>query len=109
MMEVKSAVYLSGERLCMYPDTVSLRGRRHVERLIEAVGEGFRSVIVFISAHPFCEGVRPCCEVDPMLCKTLEGAAAAGVEVHAVKMHLDESGEVHLDSDDLPVRLDGWC
>jgi len=107
LMEVKSAVFLSGDRLCMYPDTVSLRGRRHVERLIDARGEGYRAILVFISAHPLCEGFRPCCEVDPRLCGLLERACEAGVEVRAVKMHLDGGGGVFLDTVDLPVRLDG--
>ncbi|MCS7145304.1 MAG: DNA/RNA nuclease SfsA [Nitrososphaerota archaeon] len=105
VMEVKSAVYLSGGGFCMYPDTVSARGRRHVDVLVEGRREGLRAVIAFVAAHPLCTGFRPCCEVDPILCEKLRRAVEAGVEVRAVKMHL-EGGEVLLDSDDLPVSLE---
>lgn len=104
VMEAKSAVYLSEERLCMYPDTVSVRGRRHVEALSAARSEGLRAVIVFVAAHPLCRGFRPCCEIDPTLCDMLKKAREEGVEVRAVKMHL-EDGDVLLDSPDLPVEL----
>jgi sugar fermentation stimulation protein A len=104
LLELKSAVYLSREGLCMYPDTVSERGRRHVEALAEAARSGLRAIIAFVSAHPLCTGFRPCCEVDPILCTKLQEAREAGVEVYAPKMHL-ERGEVVLVSDSIPVRL----
>ncbi len=104
LLEVKSAVYLSEEGACMYPDTVSERGRRHLDRLVEARGEGMRAIIAFIAAHPRCTHFRPCCRVDPILCERLRAARGRGVEIHSVKMHL-EGGEVLLDSPDLPVEL----
>ncbi len=104
LLELKSAVYLSREGLCMYPDTVSERGRRHVEALAEAARSGLRAVIAFIAAHPLCTGFRPCCEVDPQLCAKLREASEAGVEVYATKMHL-RRGQVILDSDNIPVSL----
>jgi len=105
LLELKSAVYLSREGLCMYPDTVSERGRRHVEALAEAARSGLRAVIAFVAAHPLCTGFRPCCEVDPQLCTLLREAREAGVEVYATKMHL-RRGEIILDTDSLPVRLE---
>ena len=104
LLELKSAVYLSREGLCMYPNTVSERGRRHVEALAEAARSGLRAVIAFVAAHPLCTGFRPCCEVDPQLCTLLREAREAGVEVYAAKMHL-RSGQVILDSDNIPVSL----
>ncbi len=104
LLEVKSAVYFSEDGACMYPDTISERGRRHVDRLVEARGEGLRAVIAFIAAHPRCTHFRPCCSVDPILCEKLREARERGVEIRSVKMHL-EGGEVLLDSPDLPVEL----
>jgi sugar fermentation stimulation protein A len=105
LLELKSAVYLSREGFCMYPDAVSERGRRHVEVLVDAARRGLRAIIAFISAHPLCTGFRPCCEVDPQLCTMLREAWKAGVEVYALKMHLRRD-EVILDTDSLPVRLE---
>lgn len=105
LMEAKSAVYLSERGECMYPDTVSERGRRHVDALAAARREGLRAVITFISAHPRCSFFRPCCEVDPHLCEKLRKARDAGVEIRGVKMHL-EKGKVLLDSPDLPISLE---
>ena len=106
LLELKSAVYFSSEGLCMYPDTVSERGRRHVEALNEAARSGLRAIIAFIAAHPLCTGFRPCCEADPQFCAKLREAREVGVEVYATKIHLLLNGKVVLDSDNIPVRLE---
>ena len=105
LLELKSAVFYSGDGHCMYPDTVSLRGRRHVEALMRARESGMDAVIVFISAHPSCRAFRPCSEVDPAIASLISRAAEMGVEVHSVKMHLGIGGEILLDAPSLPVDL----
>lgn len=106
LLEVKSAVFHSGDGYCMYPDTVSLRGRRHVEALIKAREAGLDVLIVFISAHPLCRAFKPCRAVDPEVARLLSEARRRGVEIYSIKMHMRRDGEVLLDDASLPVELE---
>ena len=105
-LELKSAVFYSSDGFCMYPDTRSERGLRHVRTLIRAKRRGREAIIVFIAAHPRCLGFRPCAEADIDVARALREAAASGVEIYSVKMHLELAGQVVLDSPSLPVRLE---
>jgi len=105
LLEAKSAVYHSEDNYCMYPDTVSTRGRRHVEALIRARNKHYQSFIVFISAHPLCRRFKPCSEADPLLRALLLKARRLGVKLYSLKMHLKVDGEIVLDSPSIPVML----
>ncbi|MEM4280875.1 MAG: DNA/RNA nuclease SfsA [Candidatus Caldarchaeum sp.] len=103
-VELKSAVYLRMDGAAMYPDTVSIRGRRHIQMLASLCKQN-PSIIVFIAAHPLAKFFTPCDEGDPKIRKLLLKAAEAGVEVHAVKTYMDVFGTVYWCSSNLPVFL----
>ncbi|MEM2237157.1 MAG: DNA/RNA nuclease SfsA [Candidatus Caldarchaeum sp.] len=103
-VELKSAVYLREDGAAMYPDTVSMRGRRHIQ-LLESLRKQNPSIIVFVAAHPLAKFFTPCDEGDPKIRKLLLKAAEAGVEVRAVKTHMDVFGTVYWCSSNLPVFL----
>lgn len=104
-LELKSAVLHSSDGFCMYPDTPSARGLKHIETLIEVKRSGMDAVIVFVAAHPKCMAFRPCVEADADVARALKEAADVGVEIYAIKMHMELSGIVILDSTSLPVEL----
>jgi len=101
-LELKSAVFLDSDRFAMYPDCRSERGRRHVRLFMKMATKG-RMVIVFVAAHPWAVGFKPSVEGDPVLTELLRSAHARGVELRAVKMHIDAAGRVVWDDDDLPI------
>lgn len=105
LLEIKSAVYHLGDNYCMYPDTISIRGRRHIERLIQARRNNYHSFLVFISAHPLCRYFKPCSEADPIIAEVLRKAKESGVNIYSVKMHLTINGEAILDSPSIPVII----
>lgn len=105
LLEVKSAVYRLGDGYCTYPDTVSIRGRRHIERLIQARSRHYQSFLVFISAHPLCSYFRPCREADPLIEELLRKAKITGVNIYSMKMHITREGEAILDSSSIPVVI----
>ncbi len=105
LLEIKSALYHLGDNYCMYPDTISIRGRRHVERLIQARRRNYQSFLVFISAHPLCRYFMPCREADPFIGEILRKARELGVDIYSVKMHLTKDGEAILDSPSIPVLI----
>jgi sugar fermentation stimulation protein A len=66
-----------------FPDSVTERGRRHLEELMAMRRRGHRAVLLFCVARSRTRRVRPADEIDPAYGQTLRRAAAAGVEVLA--------------------------
>ncbi len=88
-VEVKNVTLLQGERLC-FPDAVTLRGRKHLDLLLDLHRRGFRAVMLFALNRP--EGVcfAPAGEVDPNYARRLREVASEGVEVMAVRLEHSE-------------------
>jgi sugar fermentation stimulation protein A len=103
-IEIKSAVLFDGY-FSMYPDCPSIRGRRHVDEILRLKKEGKRAIIVFIAAHPYAKAFKPFYEGDKILAEKIKEAYYNGVEMHAIRMHLEKSGYVYLTDDDLPIKL----
>ena len=102
LVEVKSiTLVLSG--LGCFPDAVTLRGRRHVSELAQAVVAGYRAVVVFCVQRDDAIGVRPHDESDPDFGQALRNAAAEGVEVYAYACRV-EPGSAEI-AGRLPVYL----
>ncbi|ARS52120.1 DNA/RNA nuclease SfsA [Kushneria konosiri] len=79
-LEVKQ-VTLKEEGRGYFPDSVSARGRRHLETLMALRADGDRAVLVFLVAHSGIDDVRPAAHLDPAYARTFEAACEAGVEV----------------------------
>lgn len=104
-IEVKSAVLREGN-YAKYPDCPTLRGRRHIEELIEASRCGNKTGIVFIAALKDVEAFSPHDKEDSEIRKLLICALKAGVIVKAVGIFYNPStSEVILYTPDLPVYI----
>jgi len=104
-LEVKGAVMSKGD-LALYPDSPSLRGRKHIKTLLDHRGTGGRSAIVFISSLPAVRAFSPNEEVDPGIALLLRQAQNEGVIIRAINLVLDSRNwEVLLLDQDLPVFL----
>ncbi|SPJ35313.1 DNA/RNA nuclease SfsA [Kushneria phyllosphaerae] len=64
-----------------FPDSVSTRGRRHLETLMALRAAGDRAVLVFLVAHDGIDDVRPAAHLDLAYARTFQAACEAGVEV----------------------------
>jgi sugar fermentation stimulation protein A len=82
LLEVKS-VTLVVEGLGCFPDAVTARGRRHLQELAVAVGEGYRAAVVFVVQRGDAVAFRPHDESDPNFGQALRDAWRRGVEVYA--------------------------
>ena len=102
LVEVKS-ITLVVDGLGCFPDAVTLRGRRHVNELAQAVVAGYRAAVVFCVQRDDATGVRPHDESDPDFGQVLRTAAAQGVGVYAYACRV-EPGRVEI-VDRLPVDL----
>jgi sugar fermentation stimulation protein A len=82
-VEVKSVTLAEG-RLALFPDSVTERGRRHLDVLHGLRGAGARAALVFLVQRGDCDRVAPADHVDPAYGEALRRAAAAGVELFAL-------------------------
>jgi sugar fermentation stimulation protein A len=101
-VEVKSVTLAAGRR-GRFPDAVTTRGRKHMEKLIELRSQGARAAVLFAVQRADCDLVEPADDIDPEYGRALRAAADAGVEVLAVGARVT-SRAIQLERL-LPVRL----
>jgi sugar fermentation stimulation protein A len=82
-LEVKSVTLAEGRR-GLFPDSVSQRGRRHVEALAGRARSGERAALLFLVQRADCDVVSPADAIDPGYGRALRSAARAGVELFAL-------------------------
>ena len=102
-VEVKG-VTLEEDGWGYFPDAPTERGAKHINELIEVVGEGSRGVILFLIQHPSINGFTPNWRTDPKFSQTLKTAAEVGVDIIAYKCKVNLE-EVTLESP-LPIVIE---
>jgi sugar fermentation stimulation protein A len=82
-VEVKSVTLAEGP-LALFPDSVTERGRRHLEVLERLRDRGERAVLLFLVQRSDCDRVAAAERIDPAYAAALRRAVRAGVEVYAL-------------------------
>ncbi len=102
LLEAKSCTFVKNE-VAKFPDTKTVRGRRHLKDLIRAKREGYRACILFIVQRLDAHVFSPDDKTDPEFGKILREAASQGVEIYCYRLKfvkdkvvLDEKVEVKL-------------
>jgi len=90
-LEVKSAT-LAERGVARFPDSVTQRGRRHLELLTKLQRAGARAALLFVIQRADCDAVEPADDLDPQYGRALRAAAAEGVELLAVRARVDPRG-----------------
>jgi len=83
-VEVKSCTLLDESFAVgqgFFPDTVSVRGQKHLRELMEMKALGFRAVLVFAVLHTGIDSVKPAAHIDAKYAQLFEQAKQAGVEI----------------------------
>ncbi len=90
-IEVKN-VTLKLDHVAQFPDSVSVRGQKHLRELMELKKMGFRAVMLFVVQREDVSLFRPASGIDPVYGRLLKEAKEAGVEilVYQCKMDLSE-------------------
>jgi len=70
LLEVKSCT-LFGDRMAMFPDAPSLRGKKHVEELYRLSGQGYDAAVLFLVQSSDPEYFLPDFHTDPLFAETL--------------------------------------
>lgn len=102
-VEVKSVTLALGDRVAGFPDSVTERGRRHLDELEAMVAAGHRAILLFAVNRTRAREVRPADAIDPAYGATLRRAAANGVELLAYQASITPRA-IHLHRR-LPVQL----
>lgn len=86
-IEVKG-VTLEKDGWCYFPDAPTERGRKHMDELIRAKAEGYRSVLLFIIQIEDARGFSPNWTTDKAFADKLKAAQDKGVEILAYNCHV---------------------
>ncbi|MFB0563029.1 MAG: DNA/RNA nuclease SfsA [Candidatus Lokiarchaeia archaeon] len=82
LIEVKSCTTVI-DGVAFFPSAPTLRGRRHLMELMNALREGYRSCVLFVVQRTDANVLRPYDLVDQKFGDTLREASSQGVEVYA--------------------------
>jgi sugar fermentation stimulation protein A len=81
---VKSVTLAEGTT-ARFPDSVTERGRRHLESLSRLARAGDRAALLFLVQRADCKRVVAAEDIDPAYGRALRAAARAGVELFALR------------------------
>lgn len=83
-VEVKNAT-LEQDHRALFPDSVTVRGQKHLRELMNVVSNGERGVIFFTVQRGDCDSVSPADCIDPEYGRLLRQAMGHGVEAIAYR------------------------
>ncbi|MEA5463649.1 DNA/RNA nuclease SfsA [Leptothoe sp. PORK10 BA2] len=89
-VEVKNSTWAQ-ERLCLFPDTVTTRGQKHLRELTDLVPKS-RAVMLYFINRGDCDRFAPGDSADPQYGQLLRSAIAAGVEVLPCRFDISPNG-----------------
>lgn len=95
-VEVKNVTLKGPDNYVLFPDSVSVRGQKHLKDLMHLKKEGFRSVMLYIINREDADTFSPAKDIDPTYAKLLKEADDAGVEILAYQTKLSEE-EIYID------------
>ncbi|MBQ7295839.1 MAG: DNA/RNA nuclease SfsA [Clostridia bacterium] len=101
-IEVKG-VTLENYGVVSFPDAPTERGTKHINELMECMGEGYEAYIIFVVQMKDVLYFTPNEDHDPAFAKALRKAAKCGVNIIAVDSDINESSAVIKDR--VEVRL----
>ena len=82
-VEVKNCHMMRTPGLAEFPDSVTVRGTKHLRELAAMKAQGARAVQLFIIQRNDCDTLSPARDIDPAYANALFKAVEAGVEVFA--------------------------
>ncbi|MDT6938868.1 DNA/RNA nuclease SfsA [Brucella pseudogrignonensis] len=91
-VEVKNVHFIRTPCVAEFPDTVTARGAKHLDELVDVVSAGYRGVMVFIIQRNDCDRFSISGDLDPTYARAFDRARAAGVEAWAIRCHITENG-----------------
>ncbi len=89
-VEVKNSTWAQG-RLCLFPDTVTTRGQKHLRELTALLPDA-RAVMLYFINRGDCDQFAPGDSADPEYGQLLRSAISAGIEVLPCRFDISPTG-----------------
>ncbi len=80
-LEVKNVTLKRKDELAEFPDSVTLRGTKHIKELINAKKRGFKAVLMFVIQRDDCNKFKVAEDIDPEYSKILKIAIKQKVKI----------------------------
>jgi sugar fermentation stimulation protein A len=80
-LEVKNVTLKRKSKIAEFPDSVSSRGTKHLNELINATKKGFKSYLLFVIQREDCNRFQIAKDIDPEYSKTLIKAIKHNVKI----------------------------
>ena len=80
-VEVKNVTLIDDQGHCLFPDSVTERGLKHLNELLELKRQGIRTVMLFVVQREDCHSFKIEQSIDVAYCKKLKEVILEGVEV----------------------------
>lgn len=90
-LEVKSVTLLQ-KQWGYFPDTITIRGQKHLRALQTIAKMGYRSVLFFAVLHSGIHRVAPARHIDPCYADLISQAQQSGVEILCYGCQLSQYG-----------------
>lgn len=89
-VEVKNVTLKGKEDEVLFPDSVSIRGQKHLKDLIKIKEQGLRAVMFYLVNREDANTFSPASEIDPEYARLLKEAQTKGVEILVYQTKLSE-------------------
>ena len=103
VLEVKS-VTLVKNKIAMFPDAVTLRGKNHLQALKELVKKNQKTGVLFVCQRPDATSFQPMWQRDDKFCYALLEAHKFGVKIWCITLSISENGIKY--NKEIPIYLD---
>ena len=80
-LEVKNVTLKRKSKIAEFPDSVTTRGTKHLNELINATKKGFKSYLLFVIQREDCNSFMIAKDIDPEYSKTLINAIKHNVKI----------------------------
>ncbi|BAT57684.1 sugar fermentation stimulation protein A [Variibacter gotjawalensis] len=91
-VEIKNVHLMRTPGLAEFPDSVTVRGARHMHELAAMVRAGNRAVMLFLIQIGSAKRFAPAADIDPAYARALRTAHEVGVEVLAYTTNITSEG-----------------
>ncbi|MBL4801916.1 MAG: DNA/RNA nuclease SfsA [Emcibacter sp.] len=102
-VEVKSVTLSRTKGIAEFPDSVTIRGTKHLNELSQMVADGHRAIMVYLIQRNDCTEFRVAADIDPTYAETLKTAMYNGVEAVCYSCNL--TNKEIIVNQRIPIRL----
>lgn len=90
-LEIKNTTWARGSR-ALFPDTVTTRGQKHLEELMQVRQQGHRALLLYLINRGDCTEFSPGEDRDPRYAQLFRQAIQAGVEMLPYRFEISPGG-----------------